>query len=187
MHGAMNPLLADWTTPFGLPPFADILPEHYRPAFEAALAEDRADVDAIANNDEEATFANTIEALELAEGAQQMVLDLAVAQAREKAAQAEVKSLKLALCALTGEHKSLKGPWGRYDWPTRQGNARWKDIALHLGHGSVPDEVLEDNRANAFRVAKLYPSKDVKSYVAAQLEANKVRDERDTLLTESAR
>ena len=61
----MNPLLTDWTTPFGIPPFAEIRAEHFRPAFEAALAEDRAEVDAIADNDAPPTFANTIEALEL--------------------------------------------------------------------------------------------------------------------------
>ena len=34
-----NPLLTAWTTPFGMPPFAAIRPEHYRPAFETAIAE----------------------------------------------------------------------------------------------------------------------------------------------------
>ena len=44
----MNPLLQDWTAPFGLPPFGDIGTEHFRPAFEAALREGRANIDAIA-------------------------------------------------------------------------------------------------------------------------------------------
>ena len=44
----MNPLLEDWTTPFGLPPFAAIETGHFAPAFEAALAEARANIDAIA-------------------------------------------------------------------------------------------------------------------------------------------
>ncbi|MFV0475800.1 MAG: M3 family metallopeptidase [Pikeienuella sp.] len=60
-----NPLLADWNTPFGLPPFESIAPAHFRPAFEAALKADRADVDAIANDPAAPSFANTIEALEL--------------------------------------------------------------------------------------------------------------------------
>ena len=34
-----NPLLQSWNTPYGLPPFADVLPEHFRPAFDAALKE----------------------------------------------------------------------------------------------------------------------------------------------------
>ncbi|MEZ5752339.1 MAG: M3 family metallopeptidase [Paracoccaceae bacterium] len=62
-----NPLLSDWTGPFGLPPFATIDDAHFAPAFEAALAEGRARIAAIAANPEPATYANTIEALELAD------------------------------------------------------------------------------------------------------------------------
>ncbi len=63
---AENPFLAAWTTPFGLPPFAAIAPEHYRPAFEAAIAAHRREIDAIAGNPEAPSFANTIEAMERA-------------------------------------------------------------------------------------------------------------------------
>lgn len=63
----MNPLLEDWTTPFGLPPFADIADEDFAPAFDAALAEERERVDAIASDPSAPTFANTIEALERAD------------------------------------------------------------------------------------------------------------------------
>ncbi|MFL5026191.1 MAG: M3 family metallopeptidase [Microvirga sp.] len=59
-----NPLLASWTTPFGLPPFESIAPEHYKPAFDTALAEQQAQIAAITDNAEAPTFANTIEALE---------------------------------------------------------------------------------------------------------------------------
>jgi len=59
-----NPLLAPWSTPFNAPPFANIRSEHYRPAFEAALAENKAEIAAIADNAEEPSFANTLEALE---------------------------------------------------------------------------------------------------------------------------
>jgi peptidyl-dipeptidase Dcp len=67
MTDAANPLLADWTTPFGLPPFADIEDAHFAPALDAALEEGRAAIAAIADNPEPPTFANTIEALELAD------------------------------------------------------------------------------------------------------------------------
>lgn len=60
----MNPLLETWTTPFGLPPFADISIEDFEPAFEAALAADRAGIASIVDNPEAPTFANTIDALE---------------------------------------------------------------------------------------------------------------------------
>jgi len=59
-----NPLLRPWTDPFGLPPFESIAPEHFRPAFDAALAEQQAEVAAIADRQDAPTFANTIEALE---------------------------------------------------------------------------------------------------------------------------
>ncbi|NBJ10470.1 M3 family metallopeptidase [Microvirga arsenatis] len=61
---AGNPLLTPWTTPFGLPPFESIAPDHFRPAFHQALAEQQAQIAAIAESAEEPTFANTIEALE---------------------------------------------------------------------------------------------------------------------------
>jgi len=59
-----NPLLAAWGPPFGLPPFESIAPEHYKPAFDQALADQQAEIAAIAGNQEAPTFANTIEALE---------------------------------------------------------------------------------------------------------------------------
>jgi len=61
---AGNPLLTPWTTPFGLPPFESIAPDHFRPAFDQALAEQQAQIAAIAESAEEPTFANTIDALE---------------------------------------------------------------------------------------------------------------------------
>lgn len=64
--GTTNPLLADWTGPFGLPPFGAIAAHHFEPAFEAALATARAEVDAIAADPAEPDFDNTIAALERA-------------------------------------------------------------------------------------------------------------------------
>jgi peptidyl-dipeptidase Dcp len=69
-----NPLLADWTTDFALPPFAAIRDEDFGPAFDAALDEARANVRAIAENPEAPTFANTIEALEEADATLNRVL-----------------------------------------------------------------------------------------------------------------
>jgi peptidyl-dipeptidase Dcp len=61
-----NPLLESWTAPFGVPPFAAIRPEHYPPAFEAAIRAHNAEIDAIASNPDDPTFTNTLEALERA-------------------------------------------------------------------------------------------------------------------------
>ena len=62
-----NPLLADWGGDFRLPPFADIADDDFAPAFDAALAEGRAAVAAIAGSDAAPDFANTIAALEQAD------------------------------------------------------------------------------------------------------------------------
>ncbi len=62
-----NPLLQDWTGPFELPPFDLIKEEHFAPAFETAFAEGRAAIDAIAENSDAPTFANTIEEMERAD------------------------------------------------------------------------------------------------------------------------
>jgi peptidyl-dipeptidase Dcp len=61
---SQNPLLAAWSGPFGLPPLPTIKPEHFRPAFDAALARHRAELDAIAANPQPPSFDNTIVALE---------------------------------------------------------------------------------------------------------------------------
>ncbi len=61
-----NPLLAPWTTPFQAPPFGDIKPEHFAPAFEEALKIHSAEIDAIAANPTTPTFTNTIVAMERA-------------------------------------------------------------------------------------------------------------------------
>jgi peptidyl-dipeptidase Dcp len=61
-----NPFFEPSALPYGLPPFADIADEHYRPAFEAGLTEHLAEIQAITGSTEPATFENTIEALERA-------------------------------------------------------------------------------------------------------------------------
>ena len=61
---SQNPLLADWTGAFGLPPFAAVAPDKFRPAFDAALAAHRAEIDAIASDPAAPSFDNTIAALE---------------------------------------------------------------------------------------------------------------------------
>ncbi len=59
-----NMLLQEWETPFRTPPFEKIKSEHFMPAFLEAMAAEKAEVEAIANNEERPTFKNTIEALE---------------------------------------------------------------------------------------------------------------------------
>ena len=59
-----NPLLTPSTLPYQLPPFADITVEHYRPAFDKALALHDAEIAAITDNPADPTWGNTVEALE---------------------------------------------------------------------------------------------------------------------------
>ncbi len=59
-----NPFFETWDTPFGMPPFGDIEPEHFPPAFERAMAEQQAEIDAITSAPWPPGFADTIEALE---------------------------------------------------------------------------------------------------------------------------
>ena len=71
---ASNPLLQDWDTPYGAPPFSQIKAEHYMPAFNAAVAELEAEIEAIASNEEAPTFENTIIAMEKSGGKLTQVL-----------------------------------------------------------------------------------------------------------------
>src|SRR5687767_4221629 len=60
-----NPLIATWSGPYGgVPPWDQVRPEHFPGAFDAALAQERAEIDAIAANREAPTFENTIAALQ---------------------------------------------------------------------------------------------------------------------------
>ncbi|MCC8942295.1 M3 family metallopeptidase [Bradyrhizobium ivorense] len=59
-----NPLLKAWHTPFETPPFAEILPEHFLPAFEQAFADHSAEVAAITHDPTLPDFDNTITAME---------------------------------------------------------------------------------------------------------------------------
>ena len=59
-----NPLLGPWDSAHGLPDFSAIQDDHFRPAFDAAIAEQEAEFEAICESPEPATFENTVEALE---------------------------------------------------------------------------------------------------------------------------
>ena len=63
-QGGDNPFFSKYDTEFNVPPFEQIKPEHYMPAIDKAMTEHKAEVEAIINNKEEATFENTIVALD---------------------------------------------------------------------------------------------------------------------------
>lgn len=55
-----NPLLGAWAQHDGVPPFDRVQSEHFEPAYQAAMREHRAEIDAIAHQAEAPTFDNTI-------------------------------------------------------------------------------------------------------------------------------
>jgi peptidyl-dipeptidase Dcp len=59
-----NPLLEEWQTPYGLPPFDRVLPEHFSPAFAAAMGEHTREIEAIAAATETPTFENSAAAFD---------------------------------------------------------------------------------------------------------------------------
>ena len=62
-----NPFFAQWGTPYEIPDFGKIKPEHYMPAFEEGMKQQKEEIAAILNNTEAPTFENTIAALALVE------------------------------------------------------------------------------------------------------------------------
>jgi peptidyl-dipeptidase Dcp len=60
----VNPFFETWKTPFGAPPFDRIKPEHFRPAYDRAIAEHAAEIAAIAEDPAAPSLDNTIVALE---------------------------------------------------------------------------------------------------------------------------
>jgi peptidyl-dipeptidase Dcp len=62
-----NPLLSDWVGPYGgIPPFDKVRVAHFKPALEASMAENLAEIDKIASNSAAPTFENTIAEMERA-------------------------------------------------------------------------------------------------------------------------
>ena len=61
----VNPFLTEWDTPYGIPPFEQILPSDFVPAVQAGIEQQTAEIDAITANPDTPTFENTIVPLEL--------------------------------------------------------------------------------------------------------------------------
>ena len=59
-----NPFFEPSTLPYGMPPFAEIRDEHYRPAFEKGMADQLEEIGAITSSAELPTFENTMLPLE---------------------------------------------------------------------------------------------------------------------------
>jgi peptidyl-dipeptidase Dcp len=119
-----NPLLAPWTTAFALPPFDLIRDDDFAPAFDAGLAEARAAIAAIADNPAPATFANTIEALELSEATLDRVAGVffnIAGSDSTPAREALERDLAPKLSAFSSEVTNNRALFGRIDalWQAR--------------------------------------------------------------------
>lgn len=71
-----NPLLKEFTTPFGVPPFDQIKEEHFLPAIKTGIEIHKKEIEAIIKNPDAPTFENTIEALEKSGRLLQKVTDI---------------------------------------------------------------------------------------------------------------
>ena len=58
-----NPFFSEYSTPYKTPPFHLIKSDHFMPAFEKGMEEQKQEIEAIAGNSDAPTFQNTIEAL----------------------------------------------------------------------------------------------------------------------------
>lgn len=121
----MNVLLTAWNTLFSLPPFADIRDDDFAPAFDAALDQARENIAKIAGNPDTPTFANTIEAMELAETLLDRVsgvfYNLAGADANDTR-EALMRDLAPKMSAFSSEITNNKALFARIEalWETRQ-------------------------------------------------------------------
>jgi len=100
-----NPLMQAWPGVHGLPPFADIQPAHFPPAFEAALAEHRAEIDAIASQVQPPSFANTLAAFD-ASGRQLTRLEYLFYTLAASATSPELQAVQRAMAGPLAEHGS---------------------------------------------------------------------------------
>lgn len=62
--GEDNPLIAEWNTPYELPPFELIQTKHFEPAILEGIKEHQLEIEAIVDSKQAPTFENTIEAIE---------------------------------------------------------------------------------------------------------------------------
>jgi peptidyl-dipeptidase Dcp len=182
----MNPLLSDWATPFGLPPYDFIRDEDFGPAVDASLEEARGNVRAIAEDAEEPTFRNTVAALETADQRLSKVLGAfwAVAGADSNdARRALERELAPKLSAYGSEITSNKQLFARIDylWERRGslGLSAEEERVLHLTHRGFVRAGARLEGAGAERM------KEVKARLAVlgtQFSQNVLADEKEWVM-----
>ncbi len=98
-----NPLLEEWTTEFGVPPFDKIKTKHFEPAFEKAMRIHNEEIAAIVDSNEEATFDNVILALDNA-GIKLMEINLIFGMLSSSDLDAEMQEVQNKIIPRVEEH-----------------------------------------------------------------------------------
>lgn len=98
-----NPFFEEWATPFGVPPFAGIKTEHFKPAYEAALKAHEAEIAAIVGDANAPSFENTIVALERS-GAQLDRVDLVFSQLGSANTNETLQAIERDLAPVVARH-----------------------------------------------------------------------------------
>ncbi|MDH3263948.1 MAG: M3 family metallopeptidase, partial [Paracoccaceae bacterium] len=181
-----NPLLADWETPFELPPFAAIADDHFAPAFEAALSEARTEIARIAENEAAPTFENTVAAMELAELKLDRVAgvfyNLAGADSNP-AREALMRELAPKMSAFASEITMNKALWGRIRdlWERRDALGLEPEEArvLELYRRMFVRAGAELEGASAERLKAV---KERLAVLGTQFSQNLLADERDWMM-----
>ncbi len=102
---ADNPLLGSWDTPHGLPPYADIRPAHFEPAFAAAMDAHRAELRRIADAPQPPTFDNTLAAFDRS-GRQLGAIGAAFGTLAASATSADLQAVQRRVAAPLAAHQS---------------------------------------------------------------------------------
>ncbi len=101
----INPLLADWTAPYALPPFQTVKPAHFAPAFEVAMREHVKELDAIASNPAAPSFENTAVAFDRS-GRLLSRVSLLFDNLTSSETSPELQSIECALSPLQAAHRN---------------------------------------------------------------------------------
>ena len=101
----MNPFLAEYTTPFGVPPFDIIENGHFIPAFEEGIKQQESEIDAIIANSDAPTFENSIAAFDMS-GELLRKVGGVFSNLRSAETSDEIDSIALVLVPITSSHRS---------------------------------------------------------------------------------
>lgn len=104
LNAESNPLLEDWKTPFGTPPFDRIKTEHYLPAFKEAIELHKKEISDIIENEDKPTFQNTIAALDYS-GSKLKQVQRVFSAMNESMSSNEMTQLSKEISPMLSKHK----------------------------------------------------------------------------------